>query len=65
MTDNYTNIPQYLWYHAEGNPPTQKARWWKGKKYVGYEVEPEPNMLDRYKLTYKGTGDFNYIEGLV
>lgn len=65
MIDKYEEVPQFLWYHTEGNPPTGKVYWWKGKKYVGYEEEPEPMILDRYKLTYKGKGDFDYIERMV
>lgn len=61
---NYDQVPRYLWYAAKGNPPTSIVLWWKGIKYVGYEEEPEPNILDRYRLTYVGMGDINYIEGV-
>lgn len=64
MSYNYEELPLYYWYttkytvHGES-----RSYFYKGIQYVGYPNEPEPNVLDQYKLTFKGIGTIDFVEG--
>ena len=62
MTDNYKDIPIYYWYSTrELVESCIKKYYYNGKTYVGYNDEPEPDEIDKYKLTFIGVGDMTMI----
>lgn len=55
-------MTNYYWYTT---PYTEyfggQSYYYKGVQYVGFIDEPEPLILDRYKLRYVGAGSMDVI----